>query len=262
MLNKQKAICPVCGSQLEKTSEITYRCPYCDNEFDNEDLGLGNREVASSGTVVAQPFSTTTTAKDGSQIYEENIMGCCMIMARDAANTYGGDGSGLLVSDEGFIITNTHVVWDDENDDVMECFYVQIGDKIVEAKLVEVYRPKYGIDLALLKLKTPLIKSKKLKCGDSAKVKHGETVYAIGNSLGQGLCITCGIISDIDRRVGEMSCFMADVPTNHGNSGGPLFNSQGEVIAICVAGIDQAEGMNYFIPINLIRDKIKKYVKI
>ena len=252
--------CPVCGSKLEQVGPFAYHCPFCENSYDNADLGIGNKESASFDPSNPKVNYQNKNVKDGEEIYEENILGSCSILARNRDQT-GANGSGLLVSEDGYVITNNHVVTDEERERPFDVFFVQIGDQVVEATLVEKYGNK-NIDLALLKMKRPLTKAKKLHCGDSSKVKCGERAYAIGNSLGEGLCITSGIISDIDREVFDMSCIMADVPTNPGNSGGPLFNGQGEVIAICVAGVSTAKGMNYFIPINFIRNTIKKHVTI
>ena len=81
-------------------------------------------------------------------------------------------------------------------------------------------------------------------------------MYLIGNSLGEGTCITSGIISDKDRYVGDLSYpyIMTDASANPGNSGGPLLNEMGELIGVLVAGITSAKGMNYAIPVNMVNE--------
>ncbi|MBR0348325.1 MAG: trypsin-like peptidase domain-containing protein, partial [Clostridia bacterium] len=104
-------------------------------------------------------------------------------------------------------------------------------------------------DIAVIRLTKMPGRATPLRFGDSSKVRTGERIYIIGNSLGEGTCITSGIISDNDRN-GQ---FMYDSATNGGNSGGPVFDEDGHVIATHVRGkLDgrgiKVQGMNGGIP--------------
>ena len=116
-----------------------------------------------------------------------------------------------------------------------------------------------GLDVAVVKLSKMPRKATCVKVGSSAKIKHGENIYYIGNSLGEGLCITRGIISDPKRETGHGERIMTDAATNPGNSGGPLFNEAGEVIGIHVSARANAVGMKYAIPIDAAKKKFPKY---
>lgn len=92
---------------------------------------------------------------------------------------------------------------------------------------------------------------------DFSRVRIGEPIYVVGNSLGQGTCITSGIVSDRKRLVDGQMLMMTDSAVNGGNSGGPVFNTAGNVIGLVVSGINNAEGMNFAIP----SDDVLEFVK-
>lgn len=138
-------------------------------------------------------------------------------------------GSGFIIDKAGFIVTNNHVI---ENADKISV--TLSDDTVVEAKLVG---RDEKTDIALLKIKTdhPLVA---VPWGDSDKVRVGDWAVAIGNPFGLGGTVTAGIISararDID--AGQYDDFLqTDAAINRGNSGGPLFNMDGEVIGVNTA---------------------------
>ena len=109
-----------------------------------------------------------------------------------------------------------------------------------------------GVDLALIKLSRVPSKATVVKFENFEKVKNGERIFVIGNSLGYGTCITSGIVSDRLRNVNGKMLLMTDCAINGGNSGGPIFNEKGLVIGAVVSGITSAEGMNFAIPANQV----------
>ena len=115
-----------------------------------------------------------------------------------------------------------------------------------------------GIDLAIIKLDKLPSKVNSLSFADFEKVKIGQSVYVIGNSLGYGSCITSGIVSDKSRVVNGSSLLMTDCAVNSGNSGGPMFNSDGKIIGVIVSGITKAEGMNFAIKGDDVRNWVTK----
>lgn len=134
-------------------------------------------------------------------------------------------GSGFIVSDEGHIITNNHVI-KDASEIVVELF----SGESVEAEIVGT---DPNTDIALLKIETdaPL---QVAEFGDSDVVRVGDRVFAIGNPFGQGFSVSSGIVSARNRALsGSFDDFIqTDASINRGNSGGPLFNIDGEVIGV------------------------------
>lgn len=90
------------------------------------------------------------------------------------------------------------------------------------------------------------------------EVETGEKVYVIGNSRGQGICILDGIVSDSERIIGRDKFIMFSAPIVHGNSGGPVFNGDGEVIGIATLGREDALAMNYAIPVSAVNAFIEQ----
>jgi serine protease Do len=156
-------------------------------------------------------------------------------------------GSGFIISNDGYIFTNNHVV---ENTDKI---LVKISDgKEYEAKIIGA-DPK--TDIALIKIK-PDNGLPTAALGDSDTVRVGEWVIAIGNPFGLEQTVTAGIVSAKGRVIGAGAYdnfIQTDASINPGNSGGPLFNMQGKVIAINTAIVAQGQGIGFAIPINMAK---------
>lgn len=174
-----------------------------------------------------------------------------------------GIGSGVIVSADGTIITNNHVV---EGADKIT---VQTSDdKTFEAKVVGLDKPS---DLAVLKIEAQNLPF--LTLGNSDNVRVGDIVLAIGNPLGIGQTVTAGIISAKGRRTGlsDSSSFedflQTDAPINRGNSGGALVNISGELIGInsqilSPGGANGGNiGIGFSIPSNMARDVMEQLLK-
>ena len=147
-----------------------------------------------------------------------------------------GLGSGVIVSEDGYIVTNNHVI--DGADDVT----VMLHDRH-ELK-AEVVGRDTKTDLAVLKVK-PTKPLKAVKFGDSDKLRLGEWVVAIGNPFSLGGSVTAGIVSARNRDINSGpydNYIQTDAAINRGNSGGPLFNLDGEVIGINTAIISPSGG--------------------
>lgn len=166
--------------------------------------------------------------------------------------------SGFVVSTTGFVITNAHAVLD-ANREIYGEISAKQGDKMYKCHVLAVGSPADGkndtLDIALLYV-PELHAASHVQLGDSSTCCNGQKVYLIGNSLGAGTCITSGIVSDATRKVRGLSYpyIMTDAAANHGNSGGPFLNEYGEVIGVLVSGVENAEGMNYAIPINIVKE--------
>ncbi len=158
-------------------------------------------------------------------------------------------GSGFLISRSGLILTNNHVV-----DHATKIIVKTINGNVYKAKIVG-RDPK--TDLALLKIKPNGQLPAPVKLGDSAKMRVGDWVIAVGNPFGLSHTVTAGIISAKGRVIGEGpydDFLQTDAAINPGNSGGPLFNMQGEVIGINTAIIAKGFGIGFAIPINMAKE--------
>jgi len=163
-----------------------------------------------------------------------------------------GLGSGFIFSEEGYIITNNHVV--ERATDIK--VILQNGDSY-DAEIIGT-DPKS--DLALLKIES---KSKlpAVRFGNSDRLEIGDWVLAIGNPFGLGHTVTVGIISAKGRSLGLGSYddfLQTDAAINPGNSGGPLFNFNGEVIGVNSAIIAGGQGIGFAIPINMTKNVVSQ----
>src|ERR1700677_3551118 len=159
-------------------------------------------------------------------------------------------GSGVIVSKEGHILTNYHVIAD------MDKIQVELSDGRVEP--AEIIGTDPDTDIAVLKINAGNLRP--LPMGNSDEVKVGQMVFAIGNPLGLQETVTRGIISAKSRVVDDTSLeyFQTDAAINEGNSGGPLVNLRGEVIGINTrvasqTGKLQPQGLSFAIPSNVAR---------
>ncbi|MDQ6938630.1 MAG: Do family serine endopeptidase [Verrucomicrobiota bacterium] len=166
-------------------------------------------------------------------------------------------GSGVIVSTEGHIVTNNHVV---ENVDEIE---VQLSDgRTKQARLIG---SDSVVDLAVLKIDDPNVKP--LKFGDSEAVQAGDFVLAVGNPFGFEETVTDGIISSKGRpnRADGFGDFLqTNAAINPGNSGGPLINLQGEIIGINTAIISRtgtSSGIGFAIPANTVKSALESLLK-
>ncbi|MCK5879063.1 MAG: Do family serine endopeptidase, partial [Holophagae bacterium] len=158
-----------------------------------------------------------------------------------------GWGSGVIVSTDGYIITNNHVVRDADKVKVA----LENDDRKYDAKVVGT-DPE--IDIALLKIDKQDLPVVNL--GNSDALKVGEWVAAIGNPLGYSHSVTAGIVSGKGRRLstGMESFIQTDAAINFGNSGGPLVNMSGQVVGINTAISAQGQNIGFAVPINMVKD--------
>ena len=161
-------------------------------------------------------------------------------------------GSGFVIGQEGYIVTNNHVI---ENADKIEV--ILKNEKEFDAEIVG---RDPNTDLALIKINSnrdlPI-----LQFGDSDSLKVGQWVVAIGNPFGLESTVTAGIVSAKGRAIGSGpydDFIQTDASINPGNSGGPLLNMKGEVIGINTAIVAGGQGIGFAIPINLAKEIIEQ----
>lgn len=172
-----------------------------------------------------------------------------------------GVGSGVIVSSDGYILTNSHVVGGSSGE--LKVLFSDGKEK--EAKII--WQDK-SLDLAIIKADAQGLKAAEL--GDSDKIKIGQSAIAIGNPLGLEFerTVTSGIVSGLNRSL-EVSdngtnmegLIQTDASVNSGNSGGPLLDKTGKVIGINTLKIQSSEGMGFAQPINLVKSIIEEVTK-
>jgi len=173
-------------------------------------------------------------------------------------------GSGFIVSKDGFIITNKHVVADEQ-----ATYKVLTNDK-KEFNVEKIYRDPLN-DLAILKVNANNLKA--LSLSDSSKLKLGQMTIAVGTPLGEFTnTVTTGIVSGLGRGITAGSPFegfvekldnviQTSAPISPGNSGGPLLNSSGQVIGINTAIAQEGSNIGFAIPSNVIKDLLENFAK-
>ena len=167
-----------------------------------------------------------------------------------------GSGSGVIVRDDGIIVTNNHVVGEDTTE-----AEVRLSDKTHQIARI-IGRDK-ETDIAVLKIETDR-KLPAARFGNSSNLKVGQWVLAVGNPMGLDRTVTLGVISGIGRERLNLSKYenfiQTDAAINPGNSGGPLFNLRGEVIGINTAIIHMAQGIGFSIPADMVSRVVDQLV--
>lgn len=205
--------------------------------------------------------STFAASNGNNQNYYGNFFGYGgSSSGQDNSQQATGVGTGIVMSKDGYIVTNAHVIYDDEYG-YGEATSVQVtmSDETTtyDARIVAYDKEA---DIAVLKIDASDLTPAEF--GDSSKCAVGETVVAIGNPLGLEFqnTVTCGIISALNRKVtindNTMTLIQTDTAINNGNSGGPLINSSGQVIGINSAKMSSTyssssatiEGIGFAIP--------------
>ncbi len=179
-------------------------------------------------------------------------------------STSSGAGTGIILSSDGVIVTNRHVI----PDNVSNVSVTTSDGKTYDSVEVLARDPRTNFDIAFIKVKNAK-DLKPAKLGDSSKMQVGDAVVAIGYALGEFQnTVTSGIISGQGRPVTASdgagmgnaesltNLFQTDAAINPGNSGGPLLNMNGEVIGINTAVAGDAENIGFSIPINDVKPQI------
>lgn len=238
---------------VQENNEITV------GEKNNQDATISQMLDVTTKTVVG----ISKLKENGNTIFTENGV------------SQMGIGSGVIVSENGYILTNEHVSGVKNS----SCYVTMEDGKEYNANVVW---SDSNLDLAIIKINMKCINYAKL--GDSDIVKVGESVYAIGNPIGFEFqkTVTSGIISALNRTIifsenngnnvntssnnnsGKNDVYMSnliqtDATINPGNSGGPLINNNGEIIGINTVKITSAEGIGFAVPINVVKPIIQKF---
>ncbi len=208
--------------------------------------GLTAREIISRNldSTVLLKIYTKTTLGNGYPFGQNGM----------SQEVQSGSASGIIMTEDGYIITNWHCVINEDTNEPFPRVDVVLYDGTVFENATVVGADS-STDLAVIKVNATGLKPAEF--GDSTTMQLGDRVVALGNAGGLGFSATQGILSGLARDVYEdtgyaIKCFQVDAAINPGNSGGPLFNAVGQVIAVNSAKIvaEGYEGLGFAIPIN------------
>lgn len=275
--------CVACGSDKIKLIShkndgenifYTYRCEACGEVFSTESKYLkrqeklkkqAEKEAARQAAKQAKEAALKLASEEeteqannaplsATEIFKKNRKFVVEIQAD--FGLVSSRGTGIIIGD-GYILSNAHVVFDKKSD----CGVAYAADEIL---CKDASQNVYELDLIYADIKKDmvLLHSDELSADGvtfcEKEVETGEKIYAIGNSKGQGICILDGIVSDSERIIGSDKFIMFSAPIVHGNSGGPVFNGNGEVIGIATLGREDALAMNYAIPVSAVNAFIEQ----
>lgn len=250
-------ICILLSSVISFFGAVVY-LEYKDSRAEDSKVVAKNGELVINTVDINEQTASKLSDKSTSQIADE-VADTVVEITTETMTTsmfYGqyiaqGAGSGVIISEDGYILTNNHVI------EGASSITVTLRDKT--SYKAELIGTDADMDIALIK-----IDAKELRVatfGDSSKLKVGDKAVAIGNPLGQlGGTVTDGIVSALDRDViiddRTMTLLQTDTAINPGNSGGGLFDGQGVLIGIVVAKQTGAEieGLGFAVPINNVLD--------
>jgi len=170
----------------------------------------------------------------------------------------GGSGSGFFINEDGFLITNYHVIEKETRIEVTMFQKAKNGFETKKFKKVKIEAINTFVDLALLKVEDlGDTKVSFVYLGDIDRINTGEEVFAIGNPMGLERTVTNGVISTKNRAFEGLLYIQTNADINPGNSGGPLFNLAGEVIGVTNMGYIFLGGLGFAIPVNYVKHFIE-----
>lgn len=229
-----------------------------------EESVITNVVEKSLPAVVTIGINKTTTTGDRFQINPLNPFAPFERIPGEKSNIEANIGSGFVITTDGLILTNKHVVAD------TTASYKVITNDSKKHDVEKIYRDPLN-DLAILKISGADLKA--LPLGDSSSLKLGQLVVAIGTPLGEFTnTVTTGIVSGLGRGITAGSPFegyvekldnviQTDAAISPGNSGGPLLNSKGQVIGINTAVASEGQNIGFAIPVNIAKEIIDNFQK-
>jgi tetratricopeptide (TPR) repeat protein len=181
-------------------------------------------------------------------IYKENSPAVVVVASIDGEGKPTGIGSGFIVSEDGVIVTNYHVV------NMASDIKIKIGARVMNVEGLLHVDPEN--DIAIIKVKGK--EYPKVRIGDANKAQVGEKVYVIGSPQGLENTISEGILSGLREIDRERKILQMTAAISPGSSGGPVFNSRGEVIGIATFLIAETQNLNFAMPVNLVMAGLSK----
>lgn len=223
------------------------RLPDKSTQAEQPELSLPRAETGTGVTVTISPLPEEKLTY--TQVYEKNEQSVVTVHALDREGA--GQGTGIILTQDGYIITNAHVI-----EGAVQAVVMLHNDVTYEAKLVGISPEE---DLAVLKVDAQGLVPAEF--GDSFALRVGDEVSALGNPLGYRMSLTHGIISALDRKLevdgNTMYLIQTSAAINFGNSGGALFNDRGQVVGVTAVKIvsddGSTEGLGFAIPTERVK---------
>lgn len=241
--------------------------------IDNNNSNSSNYELQKIQSTIDAPtvenvITRSTSISNMIEIVSQSVVGISKLKNNDASifsanfSTELGIGTGIIVSENGYILSNSHVT----GEKYSSCYVTLENGNVYTANVVW---SDTDLDLSICKINanglTPVI------FGDSSSVRVGQSVYAIGNPIGFEFrrTVTSGIISATNRTIriqeDDLDSYMTDLiqtdaTINPGNSGGPLLLADGTVIGINTVKVTSAEGIGFAVPTNVIIPVINSFI--
>jgi Flp pilus assembly protein TadD len=179
---------------------------------------------------------------DADAIYKENGGAVVVVVSIDGKGRPVGQGSGFIVREDGAVVTNYHVI------SMAADIKIKLGMRVLDVEGVLHADPEN--DLAIVKMEGKGYP--KVRIGDANKLRVGEKIYVIGSPQGLENTISEGILSGIREVDRERKILQMTASISPGSSGGPLFNSSGEVVGVATFLIAETQNLNFAMPINLV----------
>lgn len=185
-----------------------------------------------------------TTIEDNVQRFGEAVV---------MVTSPGGQGSGFIISPDGYCITNYHVISGETRVKVTVFRRTETGYERKNYKKVKIIALNPFVDLALMKIDAEDETFKYAYLGQMDELEAGQEVFAIGNPLGLTRTVSQGILSIKNRNFQGRLYIQTTADINPGNSGGPLFNSRGQIIGVTSMGYIYLGGLNFAIPTDVVK---------
>ena len=241
--------CPVCGSIeliMLNESEQQYKCHACLKTFNLKEKSAGSAETVTN-------LSTSKRKTFFDKLINKTVE-LHVYFEKDVVA-----GTGFFISKD-YILTNAHVVMKHSNEGTITEMAIQVtGNNYERSKqfLFDIVSADIKLDIAILKLQ----EGSNDFVSFSQNIFNGEQVFAIGNSRGEGLCIVEGIVSDVARVIDSNQYFMTSAIVTNGNSGCPVFSSEGLLLGMITEGSKASVAMNYAIPASVLLEYIHRVEK-
>jgi len=235
----------------EKILEYEYTKTLEPGDADANDLDVNNLDVAAgklqrpAGQLYHTANLRVTTIEECVDAFSEAVV---------KVSSPAGMGSGFFINEDGYLITNYHVIEKETKIKVTVFLKAKNGFEKREFKKVKIEAINPFVDLALLKIEDlGDVKVKFAYLGNIERIKVGQKVFAIGNPLGLERTVTDGVISTRNRAFEGLVYIQTNADINPGNSGGPLFNLAGEVIGVTNMGYIFFGGLGFAIPVDYVK---------
>ncbi len=216
------------------------------------DVGEAAAESSTSEQMQSKPGQLYKTANLKKTTIEKCVDAVSEAVVMVSSPT--GTGSGFFISEEGYLITNYHVIEKETKIEITVFQKAKNGFERKKFKKVRIVALNPQIDLALLKVEDVVDDNIKfVYLGDIDDIRVGEAVFAIGNPLGLERTVTNGVISTKNRAFEGLIYIQTNADINPGNSGGPLFNLAGEVIGVTNMGYIFFGGLGFAIPVDYVK---------